>query len=115
MTDRPLDPTTLEALRSAMTASEASVADARAWHEMIRRTFEATGDGSLHGDLDAADLLPQTWPASTGSAADDATGGGQPADDDRGPFDEGGWSDDDLSGDGFGGSDHDDGDGGDLT
>lgn len=116
MTDRPLDPTTLEALRGAMTASDSPAVDPQTWHEMLRHTFEATGDDNVHGDLDGADLLPQDWPASTASAADHATGGVQAADDDDwGPFDEGGWSGPDPAGGGFGEGDNADGDGGDLT
>jgi len=115
MTDPPLDPTTLEALRGVLAASEAPVLDPERWHRMLRGTFEA-GDDALHGDVTAEELIPQEWSAPAGDASVSPASGEAEADDGDGwSLGRDSWSDHDPANDLLGHSDDVESDGGDLT
>ena len=108
MSDRPLDPGTLEALRAVLAAHEPPVVDDRTWAEMLRVTFTADSD-ALTGDAAGEHLVPAAWPELTGDS-----GWADPAHDPW-PGDDG-WSGTDLwpEPDGDATPEHDS-DGGDLT
>jgi hypothetical protein len=111
MSDRPLDPGTLEALRAVLAAHEAPAVDDRTWAEMLRVTFTADSD-ALTGDAAGEHLVPPAWPEPTGDAEHGAP---EAAYDDSWPGDDG-WSGTDVWPDPGGDAppEHDS-DGGDLT